>query len=248
MSGRTGRRGAAVRPTTAGRGPTSRLRAAIGALTVALAAGAAVALPAAPAEAAGGNGGPGGNGGKVVYLTFDDGPSPAYTPKILATLARYGVRATFFEIGRNVATHPALTTQVAREGHSVQNHSWSHPDLRKLSGPALDAQLSDTDRIIRARTGRTPSCLRPPYGAVNGAVRSRAAALGKQVVLWSVDPADWSRPGAAAIRSRVLNNVRPGSVILLHDGGGDRSQTVAALPGIISALKARGYGFATLCG
>ncbi|MFE6054867.1 polysaccharide deacetylase family protein [Kitasatospora sp. NPDC056446] len=221
------------------------LRTAIGALAVALAAGAAVTLPAAPAEAAGARAA---KAGKVVYLTFDDGPSPAYTPRVLATLARYGVRATFFEIGQNVAAHPALTAQVARQGHSVQNHSWSHPDLRKLSGAALDSQVGSTDRAIRARTGRTPTCLRPPYGAVNGTVRSHAAALGKQVVLWSVDPTDWSRPGTAAIRSRVLDNVRPGSVILLHDGGGDRSQTVAALPGIISTLKARGYGFATLCG
>ncbi|SOB78883.1 polysaccharide deacetylase family protein [Streptomyces sp. 1331.2] len=230
MSVRTGRRRA-----------VGGLRTAVGALAVALAAGAAVSLPAAPAEAAGGA------GGKVVYLTFDDGPSPAYTPKVLATLARYGVQATFFEIGQNVEAHPLLTAQVARQGHSVQNHSWSHPDLRRLSGAALDAQVANTDRAIRASTGRTPNCLRPPYGAVNGTVRSHAAALGKQVVLWSVDPADWSRPGTAAIRSRVLNGVRPGSVILLHDGGGDRSQTVAALPAIISTLKARGYGFATLC-
>lgn len=229
-----------VRPVR--RKAVGRLRTAIGALVVALTAGAAVALPAADAEAAGGR------GGKVVYLTFDDGPSPAYTPKVLATLARYGVRATFFEIGQNVAAHPSVTAQVARQGHSVQNHSWSHPDLRKLSAAALNAQVADTDKAIRAQTGRTPSCLRPPYGAVNSTVRSKASALGKQVVLWSVDPADWSRPGTAAIRSRVLNNVRSGSVILLHDGGGDRSQTVAALPEIISTLKARGYGFATLCG
>ncbi|MEV7776592.1 polysaccharide deacetylase family protein [Kitasatospora sp. NPDC086791] len=233
-----------VRPVR--RRTVGSLRTAIGALALALAAGVAVTLPAAPAEAAGGTGGS--TGGKVVYLTFDDGPSPAYTPKVLATLARYGVRATFFEIGQNVAAHPSLTGQVAKQGHSVQNHSWSHPDLRRLSAAAVDSQVNSTDRAIRARTGRTPTCLRPPYGAVNGAVRSRAAALGKQVVLWSVDPADWSRPGTAAIRSRVLDTVRPGSVILLHDGGGDRSQTVAALPAIISTLKARGYAFATLCG
>ncbi|MFE4972442.1 polysaccharide deacetylase family protein [Kitasatospora sp. NPDC056651] len=219
-----------------------RFRTAVGALVVALAAGAAVTLPAAEAQAAAPR------AAKVVYLTFDDGPSPAYTPKVLATLARYGVRATFFEIGQNVAAHPSVTKQVARAGHSVQNHSWSHPDLRRLSAAALNAQLVDTDKAVRAQTGRTPSCLRPPYGAVDSTVRSKAAALGKQVVLWSVDPADWSRPGTAAIRSRVLDNVRPGSVILLHDGGGDRSQTVAALPAIISTLKARGYGFAALCG
>ncbi|MET8626835.1 polysaccharide deacetylase family protein [Kitasatospora sp. NPDC004669] len=215
-----------------------RIRTAIGALAVALVAGVAVGVPAAPAEAA---------GGKVVYLTFDDGPSPAYTPRILSILDRYGVHATFFEIGENVAAHPSLTKQVARQGHSVQNHSWSHPDLRRLSATSFNAQVSRTDQAIRAQTGRAPKCLRPPYGAVNGTVRSRAAGLGKQVVLWSVDPADWSRPGTGAIQSRVLNNVRSGSVILLHDGGGDRSQTAAALPTILSTLKARGYSFGILC-
>ncbi|MBO1416020.1 polysaccharide deacetylase family protein [Streptomyces sp. FH025] len=215
-----------------------RIRTAIGALAVALMAGAVVAVPADSAEAA---------GSKVVYLTFDDGPSPAYTPRILSILSRYGVRATFFEVGENVAAHPSLTAQVARQGHSVQNHSWSHPDLRRLSPSGINSQVVNTDRAISKQTGRTPKCLRPPYGAVNGTVRSRAAALGKQVVLWSVDPQDWSRPGSAAIQSRVLGNVRPGSVILLHDGGGDRSQTAAALPAILSTLKSRGYGFAILC-
>ncbi|MFJ9697319.1 polysaccharide deacetylase family protein [Kitasatospora sp. NPDC101183] len=228
----------AVRPGR--RKGVHRFRTAIGALVVALTAGAAVALPAAPADAAG-------SGAKVVYLTFDDGPSTAYTPKVLNVLARYGVHATFFEIGENVSAHPSVTSQVARQGHSVQNHSWSHPDLRRLSASSVNSQVTKTDRAIRAQTGRTPSCLRPPYGGVNASVRSRAAALGKQVVLWSVDPQDWARPGAGAIESRVLRNVRPGSVILMHDGGGDRSQTVAALPTIISTLKARGYSFGVLC-
>ncbi|HJD82880.1 polysaccharide deacetylase family protein [Kitasatospora aureofaciens] len=239
----------AVRPV--GRRGVGRVRTTIGALAVALVAGAVVAVPTGTAEAAGAAGagmtGSGGGSGKVVYLTFDDGPSPTYTPRILSILNRYGVHATFFEIGENVAAHPSLTAQVARQGHSVQNHSWSHPDLRRLSGPSFNSQVGNTDQAIRAQTGRTPKCLRPPYGAVNGTVRSRAAALGKQIVLWSVDPADWSRPGTGAIQSRVLRNVRPGSVILMHDGGGDRSQTAAALPTILSTLKARGYSFAPLC-
>lgn len=182
--------------------------------------------------------------GKVVYITFDDGPSP-YTPQVLRVLSRYGVHATFFEVGQNVAAHPSLTSEVYRRGNSVQNHTWSHPDLRRMSASQFAYQVSATDRQIRARTGYRPCCLRPPYGAQNAAVRGRAAALGKKVVLWTVDPRDWSRPGAGAIRSRVLSHVRPGSVVLLHDGGGDRSQTVAALAGILRTLKARGYTFAT---
>ena len=195
-----------------------------------------VTLSAAPAAAA--------SAGKVVYITFDDGPS-VYTPQVLKVLAQYGVHATFFEVGQNVASHPALTSQVYRRGNSVQNHTWSHPDLRKLSASQFAYQVSATDRQIRAHTGYRPCCLRPPYGAVNGTVRARAAGLGKKLALWTVDPRDWSRPGAAAIRTRVLGQVRPGSVVLLHDGGGDRSQTVAALGGILKTLKARGYTFAT---
>ncbi len=210
-------------------------RLAIGALAAATTA--VVALPAVPAQAA---------PAKVVYLTFDDGPSPRYTPQVLSVLSRFGVRATFFEIGQNVAANPAVTRRVHDQGHSVQNHSWSHPDLRSLSKSAFDAQVTATDARIRAQTGTTPRCLRPPYGGVNPAVRSGAARLGKSVQLWSVDPQDWARPGRAAIERRVLDRVTPGSVVLLHDGGGDRSQTVAALPGILSTLKARGYTFALL--
>jgi peptidoglycan/xylan/chitin deacetylase (PgdA/CDA1 family) len=192
-------------------------------------------LTATPAAAA----------GKVVYITFDDGPSPYYTPQVLKVLARYGAHATFFEVGQNVARNPSLTTQVYRQGNSVQNHSWSHPDLRQLSANQFAYQVNATDRQIRAHTGYLPCCLRPPYGAVNAAVRARAARLGKKLALWTVDPRDWSRPGSAAIKTRVLSQVRPGSVVLLHDGGGDRSQTVAALGDILRTLKARGYTFAT---
>ncbi|MFE7563619.1 polysaccharide deacetylase family protein [Kitasatospora sp. NPDC057500] len=210
-------------------------RVAVG--TLVAAAAAVVALPAVPAQAA---------PAKVVYLTFDDGPSPRYTPQVLALLSQYGVRATFFEIGQNVAAYPGVTRQVGAQGHSVQNHSWSHPDLRKVSKSAFQYQVTATDARIRAQTGTTPRCLRPPYGGVNGAVRSGAAGLGKSIQLWSVDPQDWARPGRAAIERRVLDAVKPGSVILLHDGGGDRGQTVAALPAILRTLKSRGYTFALL--
>ncbi|MFJ8436659.1 polysaccharide deacetylase family protein [Kitasatospora sp. NPDC094019] len=231
-----------VAPTGAADRPRRRraARLAIGALVAATTA--VVALPAVPAQAAGNRAA----GSRTVYLTFDDGPSPRYTPQVLALLAQYGARATFFEIGQNVAAYPAVTRRVHDQGHSVQNHSWSHPDLRSLSKSAFDSQVSATDARIRASTGTTPSCLRPPYGAVNSAVRSGAARLGKTVQLWSVDPQDWARPGRAAIERRVLDRVTPGAVVLMHDGGGDRSQTVAALSNILRTLKARGYTFAPL--
>ncbi|MEV6416892.1 polysaccharide deacetylase family protein [Kribbella sp. NPDC051718] len=180
---------------------------------------------------------------KYVYLTFDDGPGPTYTPQVLAILRRYGVKATFFEIGQNVRKYPSVTRKVHLQGHSVQNHTYSHPDLRKVSAATFRSQVQSADRYIRAQTKVQPRCLRPPYGGVNPTVRRRAAALGKTIRLWTVDPRDWSRPGTSIITRRVLSSVRNGSTILLHDGGGNRSQTVAALPTILRTLKARGYTF-----
>lgn len=112
-----------------------------------------------------------------------------------------------------------------------------------MSWTTLKYQITNTDKYIKTQTGYTPRCLRPPYGAVNSQVYSRAKSLNKTIGLWTIDPRDWSRPGASVIASRVLNNVRSGSVILLHDGGGNRSQTVAALPTILKTLKSRGYVF-----
>ena len=183
---------------------------------------------------------------KYVYLTFDDGPSPRYTAQILKILHAYGARATFFEIGQNVARYPSLTRRVYQQGNSVQNHTWSHPDLRHVSATSFRSQVQKTDRYIRAQTGYTPRCLRPPYGGTNKLVSRRAAALGKKIRVWTIDTRDWSRPGTSVIVRRALAKVHSGSVILMHDGGGNRSQTVAALPTILRTLKARGYGFTTM--
>jgi peptidoglycan/xylan/chitin deacetylase (PgdA/CDA1 family) len=183
---------------------------------------------------------------KYVVLTFDDGPDPVYTPQVLDILAAYGAKATFFEVGRNVAKHPALTKRIHDAGHSVQNHTWTHTDLRKLSATSFRQEVVPTDQAIRAQTGSTPACLRPPYGGVNYTVKQRAKALGKDLVVWDIDSRDWTKPGTAAIVRRVLAGVHNGSVILMHDGGGNRSQTVAALPTILKSLTAKGYGFRTL--
>jgi len=183
---------------------------------------------------------------KYVVLTFDDGPDAEYTPKVLDILAKYDAKATFFEVGQSVRKHPELTKRIHAAGHSVQNHTWTHADLRQLGAAAFRQQVLSTDQAIQAQTGSTPGCLRPPYGGVSAAVRQRAKALGKDLVVWTVDSRDWTKPGVAAIEQRVLKNVHSGSVILMHDGGGNRTQTVAALPVILQALKAQGYGFRTL--
>ncbi|MET9270472.1 polysaccharide deacetylase family protein [Kribbella sp. NPDC003557] len=183
---------------------------------------------------------------KYVVLTFDDGPDAEFTPKVLDILAKYDAKATFFEVGQNVRKHPELTKRIHAAGHSVQNHTWTHADLRHLGAAAFRQQITSTDQVIQAQTGSTPGCLRPPYGGVSAAVRQRAKALGKDLVVWTVDSRDWTRPGVAAIEQRVLKNVHNGSVILMHDGGGNRTQTIAALPVILQNLKAQGYGFRTL--
>jgi peptidoglycan/xylan/chitin deacetylase (PgdA/CDA1 family) len=183
---------------------------------------------------------------KYVVLTFDDGPDVKYTPKVLDVLAQYGAKATFFEVGQNVRKHPELTKRIHESGHSVQNHTYTHADLRGLSAAAFRQQVMSTDLAIRAQIGSTPACLRPPYGGVNATVRQRAKALGKDLVVWTTDSRDWTKPGTTAIVQRVLKNVHSGSVILMHDGGGNRAQTVAALPTILKTLKAQGYGFRVL--
>lgn len=182
-----------------------------------------------------------------VALTFDDGPNPPYTSQILAILQRYGVPATFFVIGSQAQNYQDLTQQEAQQGNVIGNHSWSHPsDLTTLPPADVRSQLQSTNNQIKADTGQSPALFRPPGGHYNSAVQSIAADLGLSTILWSVDPRDWSRPGVSKIVQTVLDTTHNGSIILLHDGGGDRSQTVAALPQIISALQQRGFQFVTI--
>lgn len=182
---------------------------------------------------------------RVVALTFDDGPSP-YTPQILSLLRAYGDRATFFLVGFRVQAYPKWARAEAGDGDAIGNHTYRHVDLEWLTPGDVTWQLRATEQIIHDVTGIEPQWFRPPYGAVDPRVAGLAAGLGLRTVTWSVDPRDWSRPGAAAIVSRVLSAVRPGSVILLHDGGGDRSQTVTAVSILLPALRARGFRFVTL--
>ncbi|WP_020144818.1 polysaccharide deacetylase family protein [Terracoccus sp. 273MFTsu3.1] len=173
----------------------------------------------------------------TVYLTFDDGPNPTYTPRVLAVLRKYGVHAVFFELGQNVSWYPSVTRSLRTYGNLIGNHTWSHPDLTTLSTSAVTSQLNRMESAL----GYRPRCVRPPYGATSSRIATIIANRGQRQILWTVDPRDWSRPGTSVIVSRVLAAVRPGSRILLHDGGGDRSQTVAALDLLIPRLRARGF-------
>jgi len=206
---------------------------------------AAQPAPAAPPAAASAPA-PAGSAG-VVYLTFDDGPAPAWTPRVLELLARYRARATFFVLGRSAAAHPELVRQEFVAGHGVGNHTWSHRRLTGLRGAQLAAEVSATSAAIQRITGAPVRCLRPPFAAVDAASADRVRALGLRLVLWDVDPDDWLRPGARTIAGRVLGRVRSGDVVLMHDGGGDRSQTMAALEQVLATLSARGFRFDALC-
>ncbi len=174
-----------------------------------------------------------------VALTFDDGPSD-YTPKIVSVLEHKHAKATFFEIGDQVSSRAPISRAILAAGDELGNHSYRHE-----TKPSRSSMAAASD-AIRSATGFSPCLFRPPDGAYDSRVVSDASSLGMTTVIWDVDPKDWSRPGTGAIYSNVVENTRPGSIVIMHDGGGDRSQTVAALPHIIKTLRNRGYRFVTV--
>ena len=170
--------------------------------------------------------------GGTVYLTFDDGPSP-YTPSILGILDRTGSTATFFHLGVNEGGFPHADARIRAQGSKVANHSYDHPDLTTRTAAQLKAQI---------KHGPKAKCFRPPYGATNAAVRKAIAKAGMREVLWSVDTFDWTKPGVTTLaKTGRLKSIGNGTIVLMHDGGGDRAQTVAALPRVIADLHARGF-------
>jgi peptidoglycan/xylan/chitin deacetylase (PgdA/CDA1 family) len=185
------------------------------------------------------------DGRKAIALTIDDGPSPVYTPQLLRLLSRYRVTATFSMIGANVAAHPALAREVADAGHMIVNHTWTHANLAALAPAAVQDQMSRATDAIHRATGTVPGMFRAPYGAWSPAVLKRCQQMRLAPLDWSVDPRDWARPGAGAIVTNIMGNTRTGSIILEHDGGGDRSQTVAALEVVLPRLLAAGFRFRT---
>ncbi len=186
-------------------------------------------------------------GTKVAALTFDDGPNPAYTPQILAILARFRVPATFAVVGFAGAAHPNLLAQESGAGMGIANHTWDHKDLTKVGPTDFAGEIDRTTATITSATGRSVKCVRPPYGATDPSVKAELAQRGLGQLLWDVDPTDYNRPGSSVIVQRVLGALHPGAIILMHDGGGDRSETVAALPAIIRGIQAAGYTIAPVC-
>ncbi len=189
-----------------------------------------------------------GSGAKVIYLTFDDGPTVRYTPKILDLLDEYRAKATFFQVGKSATAHPALTRAVVERGHALGSHTWNHVDLRNLTRKRVSRQITRTSDALEKISGRRITCLRPPYGALNARVRSAIRAQHLALKLWDIDPRDWKRPGARAIARRVISRADPGDISLMHDGGGNRSQSVRALEQILRKLSKAGYRFESLPG
>lgn len=180
-----------------------------------------------------------------VALTFDDGPHPQHTPAVLAILREHGVVATFCVVGAQVRLYPDLVREIVADGHALCNHTVAHDtELRQKAESAIAADLIEThEAIVAAVPGAEVPYFRAPGGNFAGNVNEVVQAQGMTPLGWSLDTQDWRRPGAEAIRDRVIEGIHPGAIVLIHDGGGDRSGSVAALTDIITTLRDEGYRF-----
>ncbi|MFD9719060.1 polysaccharide deacetylase family protein [Streptomyces sp. NPDC059076] len=176
---------------------------------------------------------------KEVALTFDDGPDPVFTRQVLEILDRYQVRATFFCVGLHINALPDEVRRITDAGHSLGNHTWSHPFLPDLTSSQFRLQIERTSEAFEKAVGEVPTFFRPPYGARTPDALGELISDGPAVALWDVDSWDWARPGPEKIAQTVLDHTQPGSMILMHDGGGDRRESVAALPKVIEGLLER---------
>lgn len=183
---------------------------------------------------------------KQIALTFDDGPEQMYTPQILNILKQENIPATFFILGTLAKTYPAMIQRIVQEGHVLGSHSWQHEYLPKLSKNALRNDLEKTNHVVYEITGKNMLLFRPPYGAAKG-VTDQIQTLQFTIINWDVDTLDW-KPGRTPheVYASVINHAQNGSIILQHNGGGNRSATVKALPRIIRDLRKQGYTFVTV--
>lgn len=182
---------------------------------------------------------------KEVALTFDDGPS-SYTGQILDTLKKYHASATFFTLGNQVASFPLPMQRAVAEGHVVGNHTWDHKDLTRLGPKDIANEMSAQVDSVTGKRLPAPKLFRPPYGAVNDQVVAQARRQGMLTVLWSIDTNDYKLPAPATMAEQVITSAQPGAIVLMHDGGGDRTTTSDALPMIIKGLRKAGYKMVTV--
>ena len=182
--------------------------------------------------------------GPYIALTFDDGPHKTLTPKLLDLLAAHHMKATFFVVGQNAADHPDILRRAAREGHEIANHSWSHPNLAKLSDEAARREVQKTDDAIFAAIGKHPTLMRPPYGSITARQkRWMHDDFGYRIIIWDVDPLDWKRPGPSVVTSRILKETHAVSIVLAHD---IHPPTLEAMPATFDQLDRKGFKSVTV--
>ena len=186
---------------------------------------------------------------KKVALTFDDGPDTRFTPKVLDALKANQVKATFFVLGAMASTHPDIIRRIVNEGHVIGNHSYSHENLPKLSVDKFQNQIERTESVLQGLIGYAPRLIRPPYGAINEEQVKWIADHHYLIVNWNVDSLDWKSLNSDQVLHNIMQQTKPGSIILQHSGGADSqdlSGTVQAIGPLISKLKAAGYTFVTV--
>jgi peptidoglycan/xylan/chitin deacetylase (PgdA/CDA1 family) len=183
---------------------------------------------------------------KVVALTYDDGPNPPYTNQLLDLFDHNRIKATFFVIGKNIENHPETVQLILSKGHELGNHSYSHTRMVFKSPSFIRAEIEKTDALLRQLGVKQEIHFRAPYGRKLLVLPYILAKLGKKNILWTVDPKDFEESNPETIKNYVLEKVNPGSIILMHDGGGERSQTIAATEMVIKGLQKKGYTFKTV--
>lgn len=190
---------------------------------------------------------------KVVALTFDDGPSPVWTPQILDALKRAHVKATFFMLGKNVEQYPDIARRVVAEGHEIGNHTYDHHVILFYRHRRLQKEIRDCEKAIRDATGVTTTYFRPPKAWLTNHEKNVVKKMGYKIVLWSLNSKDWVTFDDRYMVPYLVNNVRPGDIILFHDSGGvfepeggDRHQTVQTIPRLVDKLRKKGYTFVTI--
>ncbi|MFC1807078.1 polysaccharide deacetylase family protein [Candidatus Omnitrophota bacterium] len=188
---------------------------------------------------------------KRVAITFDDGPNGEYTLKIVDILAKYRLKATFFLLGANVLKFPKIARKIAKKGHIIGNHTYSHKHLKRLSSRAVLRQIERSEEVFKEVLGIRPKYLRPPYGEYTKRIEKIVRRKGHKLINWDVDAKDWKNPSSKVIAERILSKVADGSIILLHDGaniriGESRRNTVNALPLIVRGLRQKGFKIVSL--
>lgn len=182
--------------------------------------------------------------GSYVAMTFDDGPHPSLTPRLLDILKERNIKATFYVVGKLAAQHPEILQRMVREGHEIGNHTWNHPSLTKLGSSRVQSEMDRTTKAIVDATGIPPRTMRPPYGATNSRLNQKMdKEMGMKVIMWSVDPLDWKYRNASRVASQIIEKTRPGNIVLAHD---IHKTTVDAMPRALDALQSKGYKFVTV--